>query len=135
MATIPFAARSIATALYALHFYLNLRPHAPDSAAKGIVVHTLTGSRESWALSIFKTNDVMFHCLHYGIRVYTMWSTWLSVSLLHHVHAGFKRDIADSCVCRPHLLQSIVSYLEVTQECQQEWSQSVYSVPQAHSSS
>ena len=30
-ATIAFAARSIATALYALHFYLNLYPHVPNN--------------------------------------------------------------------------------------------------------
>ena len=27
------------------------------------------------ALSIFITYDVMFHCFHYGIKVYTMWLT------------------------------------------------------------
>ena len=45
--TIPLPARSIATALYALHFYLNIHPHGLDSAyfwparGKGIVAPTL----------------------------------------------------------------------------------------------
>ena len=39
------------------------------------------------ALSIFITHNVMLHCFSYGIRVYTMWFTMLSLCLLH---TGYK---------------------------------------------
>ena len=39
-------------------------------------------------VSIFITHDVMFPCFHYGIRMYTMWLTWLSLSFI--LNAGYK---------------------------------------------
>ena len=46
---------------------------------KGLSLSTfcLDLSRDG-ALSIFITRDAMFHCFHYGIRVFTVWLTWLS---------------------------------------------------------
>ena len=45
---------------------------------------------------IVMNRDVMFHCFHYGIRVYTRWLTWLS----HIMQAGYKRDFARICARR-----------------------------------
>ena len=62
-ATIPFAARSIATALCALHFYLNPRLTVHTFypyAAKAIVVPTLEGSTLSkwWSLNNASLNQL-----------------------------------------------------------------------------
>ena len=35
------------------------------------------------ALFIVIIHNVMLNCFHYGIRVYAVWLTWLSLSLLH----------------------------------------------------
>ena len=42
---------------------------------------------QRWALSIFITHDVLFHCFHYAYGVCTMLLTWLSLSLLY---VGYK---------------------------------------------
>ena len=48
-----------------------------------------------WALSIFITHDVMFHCFHYEMSVHTtMWVTSLRISYFAQV---IKRDIAGHC--------------------------------------
>ena len=44
-------------------------------------------------IDIFITHDVIFHCFYYGIRVHTLWLTWLS--LIEILYAGFKIDIAN----------------------------------------
>ena len=49
--------------------------------------------QETLALSIFIAHDVMFHCFHCGISVYTV---WLSLSLLH---SGYQeRHCWNSCL-------------------------------------
>ena len=55
-ATIVWAARSITTALYALHFHLNLHPHVPDSAYFS-PVHSARNCGPYFKLTFYIGND------------------------------------------------------------------------------
>ena len=50
------------------------------------------------ALSIFITHDVMFHCFHYGLGVYTVWLTLLSLRLKAYSTWVIKSDIVSQLV-------------------------------------